>query len=149
MSGRARAVLRRALDLLTAYQLHEWSFGFNRRKREMGTCFFDCRRIELSLYFVEMNDDSAIDDTLLHELAHALVGPGHGHDRVWRDMCERVGAKPERLCNEARMPDGRWQAVCGGCGMVHHRHRKPKRMIGWYCRKCGVERGQLIWKCAG
>jgi predicted SprT family Zn-dependent metalloprotease len=115
----------------------------------MGRCRFDHRRIQLSLHFVLLNDDEAIRDTLLHEIAHALVGPGHGHDTVWKRKCREIGAKPERLGYEAHMPDGRWQARCGGCGMVHHRHRRPKHMVGWWCRYCGPERGRLTWRQAG
>jgi hypothetical protein len=43
------------------------------------------------------------------------------------------------------MPSGPWQARCGCCGTLHHRFRRPKRLIGWYCRRCGVERGSLVW----
>jgi predicted SprT family Zn-dependent metalloprotease len=149
-SPRARLAHVHALaqDLLYRHDLSDWSFGFNRRKTEMGVCLYDPRRIELSVYFVALNDDETILDTLLHEIAHALTGPGHGHDHLWKCICHRVGARPERLSYEARMPEGRWQAVCAGCGMLHHKHRRPKRMIGWYCRSCGRDRGKLIWSRA-
>jgi hypothetical protein len=60
-----------------------------------------------------------------------------------------VGAAPERLCDEAEMPEGRWQARCAGCGKLHHKHRRPKHMVGWWCRQCGRERGRLTWSRAG
>jgi hypothetical protein len=59
-----------------------------------------------------------------------------------------VGAKPERLSFEAEMPSGRWQAVCGNCGMRHHKHRRPKHLVGWWCCRCGPERGRLVWGLA-
>lgn len=138
----ARELARR---LLTTHGLKGWSFAFNRSKRQMGCCRYGPKIIELSRHFVERNCLDLICDTLLHEIAHALVGPGHGHDGVWKAMCLRVGAKPERLSNEADMPDGRWQASCHGCGMLHHKHRKPKRMKGWFCCRCGPIRGRLAW----
>jgi predicted SprT family Zn-dependent metalloprotease len=149
LSRRAQQVHELAVGMLDNFGLHDWNFVFNRRKLEMGLCLFDARVIALSLHFVELNDESSIRDTLLHEIAHALVGPGHGHDLVWKSKCREIGARPERLCPEANMPVGRWQAYCAGCGMLHHRHRKPKRMIGWHCRYCGPVRGRLIWKSAG
>jgi predicted SprT family Zn-dependent metalloprotease len=134
--------------MLAYYGLCDWSFTFNRRKREMGLCLYEPKVIALSLHFIRLNGEEAIRDTLLHEIAHALVGPGHGHDNAWRRKSLEVGAKPERLCYDVNMPEGRWQATCGCCGMRHHKHRRPKHMIGWYCRHCGRERGRLIWQLA-
>ena len=51
-----------------------WSFAFNRRKRSLGLCHYTARRIELSSHFVEMNDETQVRDTVLHEIAHALAG---------------------------------------------------------------------------
>jgi len=146
LSARAREACRLARALLTSYELHDWSFAFNRRKNQMGLCAYDDKVIALSVHFVELNDDDAIRDTLLHEIAHALTGPGHGHDDVWKRKCLEVGAIPERLCLDAQMPQGRWQATCACCGMLHQRHREPKHKVGWHCRQCGKERGKLIWE---
>jgi predicted SprT family Zn-dependent metalloprotease len=146
---RALAARQLASELFNLHGLHDWSFGFSRSKTHMGTCLFVPKVIRLSAYFVELNDGEAVRDTLLHEIAHALVGPGHGHGDVWKAKCREIGARPERLCNDATMPDGRWQARCGGCGMVHHKHRRPKHAAGWWCRHCGPERGRLTWQQAG
>lgn len=135
-----------AQGLLASFGLREWSFAYNRRKAAMGMCFYDRRTIELSHHFVERNSHAEIVDTLLHEIAHALVGPGHGHDAVWKRKCVEIGARPVR-CGHAAMPDGRWQARCGACGYCFHRHRRPHRMRGWFCRQCGQVRGKLAWKC--
>ena len=149
LTPRAEEARRLARRLLAAHRLTDWSFAFNRSKTSMGLCRYGPRVIELSTHFVERNPAGAVRDTLLHEIAHALVGPGHGHDRAWGEMCLRVGAKPERLSFEADMPEGRWQARCGGCGTLHRKHRRPKHPVGWWCRHCGPERGKLAWACRG
>jgi predicted SprT family Zn-dependent metalloprotease len=141
---RIRQVRQLAYDLLAKHGLPDWSFAFNRRKRSLGLCLFHIRTIELSVYLILRNPDEEILDTILHEIAHALVGPGHGHDAVWKRKCLEIGAKPVR-CGEAEMPMGRWRALCGQCGMNFHRHRKPRKMSGWFCRVCGPEKGNLIW----
>lgn len=134
-----------ALELMAAHRLAGWRFAFNRRKQSMGLCVYDRHTIELSLHFVERNSKEEIRDTILHEIAHALVGPKHGHDKVWKAKCVEIGARPVR-CGEADMPEGRWQARCGGCGKKYDRHKRPKRTRGWFCRACGAERGKLVWK---
>ena len=145
---RLAEVRQLASDLFARHGLDDWQLTFNRGKRTMGWCLFGPRKIELSIHFVERNSPDIIQDTLLHEIAHALVGPGHGHDALWKQKCAEIGARPERLSHEANMPEGRWQALCGHCGRLHHRHRKPKRMKGWYCSPCGKECGQLVWQNA-
>jgi len=116
LSARALQTVALARELLTAHGLTGWSFRLNRSKVNLGLCRYGQRTIELSAFFVEENSDEAIRDTLLHEIAHALAGRAAGHGPLWRAMCLRVGAKPERLSFEAEMPAGRWQAVCGNCG---------------------------------
>jgi predicted SprT family Zn-dependent metalloprotease len=138
------AIRNLAEELMARHGLAGWTFGFNRRKRTLGLCHHAARIIELSIYFVERNCLEEIRDTILHEIAHALVGPEHGHDVVWRAKCREVGARPER-CGQADMPEGRWQARCNGCGSLFSRHRKPRRLKGWFCRACGPERGGLSW----
>lgn len=138
-------VRKLALELMGFHGLTDWTFGFNRRKRSMGLCLYKLRAIELSVYFVRRNNHEEIRDTILHEIAHALVGPEHGHNSVWKQKCVEIGAKPNR-CANADMPEGRWQSHCCGCDSRHYRHRKPKRATGWYCRKCGPELGKLVWK---
>ena len=43
--------------------------------------------------------------TTIHELAHAILGPGHGHGKEWKVMAERLGLRrPRAVAN--RKPDG-------------------------------------------
>jgi predicted SprT family Zn-dependent metalloprotease len=144
-SEKALRVRQLAQELLLRHGLADWTFAFNRRKRSLGFCRYATRTIELSIYLVEHNGADEILDTLLHEIAHALVGPGHGHGPAWKRKCREIGARPVR-CGQADMPAGRWRARCEGCGKRFHRYRKPKRMKGWFCLGCGPERGRLAWR---
>ncbi len=120
-----------------------WSFAFNRRKRSLGICNYTAKRVELSQYFIDRNDPSSIRDTLLHEIAHALVGRRSAHGPAWVDACRRIGAIPSRTCSTAIMPQGLFQAKCPTCGMCHDRHRRPSKKSTYYCRSCGPEDGKL------
>ena len=39
----------------------------------------------------------AIKDTVLHEIAHAIAGGRHHHDRVWVACCNKIGCEPSRF----------------------------------------------------
>ena len=154
LTERAARVRESARVLMAAHGLIGWEFGLNTNVRRAGVCFYPQRgnpgRIELSAHFVERNPDEEVRDTILHEIAHALVGPRHGHDAVWRAKCVEIGARPDRCYGEEiAMPAGRWKARCLGCGRGFDRHRRPPRLTGWYCRPCGPARGALVWGRVG
>lgn len=39
-------------------------------------------------------DKDIISDTLWHEYAHIVVGPRHGHDKLWQDTLQAMGQEP-------------------------------------------------------
>jgi predicted SprT family Zn-dependent metalloprotease len=135
-----------AMRLMRQYGLHDWCLAFNGRKRTLGLCWYERKVIALSVHLCELNPPEIVEDTIRHEIAHALAGPGTGHGPVWQAMAREVGADPKRACTDCVMPVGRWQATCPGCGQAYHRHRRPRRLNGWYCPPCGPERGALIWQ---
>jgi len=151
LTDRAARVRELARELLDSHGLTAWEFGFNANVRRAGVCFYPHRdepgRIELSTHFTARNSDEEVRDTLLHEIAHALVGPGHGHDKVWKAKCREIGAKPVACYgDEVEMPQGCWRATCPGCEEEFDRHRRPPRLSGWFCRVCGPKRGKLLWR---
>lgn len=143
--ARRAAARALALELMACHGLHDWAFAFGRQKRTLGLCRYAARTIELSIYLVDRNGPDEVRDTVLHEIAHALVGPGHAHDAVWKAKAAAIGARPQR-CGAANMPAGRWHARCGGCGQAFSRHRRPRRLTGWFCRGCGPRGGALTWR---
>lgn len=132
-----------ARELIAGHGLRGWGFRYNRGKRTLGMCDYTRKRIELSGYFVAHNDEPAVRDTILHEIAHALAGEKAGHGPKWRAVCRRIGAVPERLDHTAVMPKGHWAATCPGCGAVHRRFRRPLLGRTYICRSCGEAKGTL------
>lgn len=134
-----------ARSLMIHHGIGHWTFEFDRAKRRAGLCRHYRQIISLSYHYVQANNQDEIRDTILHEIAHALVGPKQGHNAVWRAMCLTIGAKPERCCTNAIMPKGQWQAICNNCQRKFHRHRRPKYIHSIYCAKCGPTLGALNW----
>lgn len=132
-----------ARTLMNEHGLGHWVFEFDRAKRRAGCCRHRRRTISLSEHYVKLNNEPDIRNTILHEIAHALAGYEHGHDQVWKDVCIRIGAKPERCydSNVIVMPKGKYKAVCNGCNRDFYKHRKIRTKR--YCLKCGPDKGSL------
>lgn len=133
-----------ARELLDEHGLVDWTVVFDRAKRRAGVCRAGVREIGLSGPLTELHDEAEVRDTVLHEIAHALVGPRHGHDAVWRATALRIGCSGRR-CTDPGAPsiDGDWVGTCPAGHRVT-RHRRPSRPGS--CSVCarGFSRDHLI-----
>lgn len=123
----------------------------SRGKRTLGTCHWKrgpdgkafVSHISLSSYLILLNDEAEVRETMLHEIAHALVGHKHGHDIVWKLKAIEIGASPSRLAHGVKMPEGKFAAVCPRCKeVVGTRHRRSRNMNRQIHRACGT---RVIW----
>jgi predicted SprT family Zn-dependent metalloprotease len=128
------AALRMARELVASHGLTGWRVQLDNAKRRAGVCRFDERVIGLSGPLTDLHSEADVRDTVLHEIAHALVGPAHGHDRVWRATAQRIGCSGKR-CVDAESPrvSGAWIGTCPA-GHVKDRHRRPERVMS--CARC-------------
>lgn len=118
-----------ANHLLTKHELKQkgWSFRFATSKSVAGWCKHRYKRIELSVYYViSATDYSHLYNTLLHEIAHALVGTSNGHNHVWRYKALSIGCNAKRCSSLDSSAPPRYVATCKHCGKVHKWFRKPK-----------------------
>ena len=128
----ALALARRLLD---AHGLPGWTVALDSAKARAGLCRYDRRTISLSRHLIRLHQPQEVEDTVLHEIAHALVGPGHAHDAVWRAQARRLGSSAER-CVPADRPrvTGEWRGACPA-GHETSAHRRPVRVKS--CGRCG------------
>ena len=128
---RALATGRR---LLREHGLHDWSIVADRAKTRAGVCRFTKRQIGLSAPLTTLHSEDEVLDTILHEIAHALVGPQHGHDAVWRAKAREIGCSGERcVSSDAPRVPGDWVGRCPA-GHEKSRHRAPTRLMS--CGEC-------------
>ena len=142
-----------------------WVFRWSNGKRQLGCAQIrrrtdrrtgktqEIKTIKLSRYLVALNDEDEVRDTILHEIAHAIAGLKNGHNAVWKTVCRRIGARPERLAGEeVNVVKHRFEIVCGCCGHVvgkRHRRMAASRLKHSYCRDCGLpSKGTLKLKVA-
>lgn len=129
--------------------LKAWELVFDNAKRRMGVCRQRKKLIGISIHFMEdpATTRQQVKNTLLHEIAHALVGNEHHHDAVWKAKAISIGCDGHRC--------GRWEQTniekpfqlrCEkGCWSVA-RLRKAPLSGKCRCKKCGagLEYAQIV-----
>lgn len=126
-----------AVELMEKHNLFEtgWRFGFDRAKRRFGCCNYTHKEITLSSALVLINDEARVKNTILHEIAHAIVGRGHGHGSVWVRMAIAIGCDGKRCYTTKNtvIPESKYIAICSTCKYVHKKHRASTKTTA-----CGV-----------
>lgn len=129
--------------------------SFSRRmQRQHGVCCFrGDLPVEIRLADFLRTDDEAFVETARHEYAHAaaalLTGRRHGHDALWKQLCCKIGCRPERLAApcpmQERRNDARGYLVrCKACG-AESRYLRRGPVVqsieagrrSCRCRRCG------------
>lgn len=112
-----------AASLLDEHGLTDWSFDIDRATSRAGACHHFQRAVLLSNgHCIKANSEN-IRDAILHEIAHALVGPRHNHDQVWRSKALEIGCS-------ARVTT----KMCFECGKATKTQRKRNIYV---CTNCG------------
>ena len=133
----------RERHLNTGAQATWWRFRFETATSRAGICRYTTRTIALSVSYVLRAPWNDIRDTLLHEVAHAIVGPGHAHDAVWQTAARRIGCTAKR-CSTVTRSRKRWIGKCPRCRDPWFRQRLTakvrQRSISPRCRS------RIVWR---
>lgn len=123
-----------ATALMVQHGLADWRLVLDGARTRAGVCRPGRREIGLSRVLTALHTPEQVRDTVLHEIAHALVGVDHGHDAVWRAKAVEIGGTGTRCVPEtAARADTPWKGTCPA-GHVVGRHRRPTRVQS--CRRC-------------
>ncbi len=93
-----------ALRLMTQHKLIErgWRFKFDRAERRLGLCNYSTKTISISWKMASAADEHGVQQTVLHEIAHALLpatsstGERIGHGPAWRRLAKDIGYEGKR-----------------------------------------------------
>jgi hypothetical protein len=99
-----------------------WQFSWDYSKRRMGVCWYNKRVISLSAPLTLKRDEAAVVDTILHEIAHALVGKRNGHNKIWKAKAIAIGCSAQRTYDFIDI-GAKWIGICPN-GHKHYRYRK-------------------------
>ena len=91
-------------DLMEKHGLFEqgWQFQWSASNTFNGEVFYAEKLLVLSTRLTSVNSPEVVENTIRHELAHALLGPGYGHGPVWRAKAAELGAAPTAKCRNGR-----------------------------------------------
>lgn len=147
LGHRYAAFEREAARRMLTFGLDGWTFGFSRGKRTLGVTKIpwgaSVGEIRLSKYLIENDHASLREETLLHEIAHAVafVRFGRrsiGHGPLWRQVATEVGASPSATCRTEPIAEPSLRWTCDRCGHVVGLFRTPKYAPSTYRhRGCG------------
>lgn len=119
-----------------------WSLCYDRAKRRLGQCRYRTKQISLSSHMVKGDSDANIRDTLLHEIAHALVGHRAGHGLVWRAKAIEIGCTGERCGHIETVVEAKYIYKCA-CREIRRHKKTNKDYTRRYCKRCGVHFVQI------
>ena len=122
-----------AEQLMDLYGLEGWAFEFDNARRRSGACHFGRRTISMALEFARVAPDNEIDDTIRHEIAHALVGPDQGHGPVWQAKAREIGCSAKR-CHEVEFSQPLYIVRCRNGCFTQTANRRRRKVV---CRTCG------------
>ena len=116
---------------LDKHGLSSWRFRYDYAAGRSGLCSYENNTISMPEQFCLKSDQEEIKNTLLHEIAHALVGRKHGHDAIWRAKALEIGCDGERTHAKLFVPPN-FIVRCKNCGWHIGRNQRRKHI----CRIC-------------
>lgn len=124
-----------ARETMSKHGLTGWNYPLDRAVNRSGACFYRQKRISMSAKIIAGMTEKEFMNTLLHEIAHALVGEDHGHDHAWRTKHYELGGNGRRQSQIAVKVPPAWVGVCPN-GHRITRHRLTQKAKGGSCPRC-------------
>lgn len=101
-----------------------WTLAWDNARCRAGVCRYRTKTISLSRCVTLQSSEDRLMDTVAHEVAHALVGHGHGHDGIWRATATALGGSGARCYTGQPDPTAPWTGTCSH-GQQFNRYRTP------------------------
>lgn len=127
-------------DTLSDYGLVDdgWTFGFDNAYKRFGVTKFATKRITISTALTKVNDETAVKNVILHEIAHVLAGPKENHTKKWREIALMIGCDGEQYAKGVNTKPKRWR---GTCPMGHNAYRERlSARHNYSCNTCAPGR---------
>ena len=113
-----------------------------------GYCHWERKILAISVHHLSSPEDKIVD-TILHEIAHALVGPYvKQHGEIWRRKALEIGCSGHR-CMRMQTPY-KYTGFCKNCKRESKANRRTNKACGHCCKEYNnnrySEKFKIIWK---
>lgn len=115
-----------ATKLMRAHGLRKWTLSFCQSYSFMGDCEDKLRRIRLSAPWTLRCNKRQVRDTILHEIAHALVAPDMCHSANWYNTARLIGCREDEDINPPPPPEMKFILSCSRHGVQEQCMRLAK-----------------------
>lgn len=133
--------------LMDKHCLFDWKLEFDNALSRFGYCSFKKGKISLSRKLIKLNTEKEIKDVILHEIAHALVGSGNGHNRIWRRKALEIGCDGNRCYDDKIVtPPKKFIGTCPECNRVILRNKRNRISCGVCSRGSWNPQYLFHWK---
>jgi hypothetical protein len=131
--------IARGQTLLLENELSDWTITTNKKRCSLAETLHQYKVISFSRYFLIIATKKQYDEATLHEIAHALVGPGKGHGSVFMEQCKKLCTDEQYISDAIDYPIRKYTRICPRCGQRGGYHTNNRLR----CAPCFKE-GHLI-----
>jgi hypothetical protein len=141
------AVERYSYALFQKHLLRGWRFQWVHSKNTAGVCEHLTKTISLSLPIAKLSTFEQVEQTLIHEIAHAIAGPHERHGPIWLGIAQTLGYTGGQY-HTGPVPQARWIGTCRrGHRVERHRLTAAARQASCpLCSSTWSAQHLLTWK---
>ncbi len=129
-----QAAVVRGSQLMIQHGLSDWRVQLQSKRTVLADTARFQKRIRYSKHFIKIATQEQFDGVTLHEIAHALVGAGHGHDAVFKKKVIEIGGDNMYAQRSVNIQIYKYQLSCPSCEATGGCNRVRSGL----CRKCSV-----------
>lgn len=124
-------------QLLVDHGLGDWHLDFKDVTSYHAQTYYNRKMITYSSRALMVMTKEQFLGITYHEIAHALVGTGHGHDRVFKNKYYTLAGDMDYAKSGLNLNTRHFLLTCPSCGSKGSKNN-PDRW--YYCKPCWVNK---------
>lgn len=116
MTIKERQAVTEAARLLVKNGLGDWRINLKSVTSYNAQVRYRQKILIINTKMITVASKDEFTGIMYHEIAHALVGPGHGHGRKFKDKVYELTGSYKYAGYSSRVGAGNFLSLCTGCG---------------------------------